>query len=166
MRERVPTEKIAMRSLGRARHDAEAIESGVGIGPLPCFIGDQNPNLRRLSPPNPEFGTGLWILTHPDLRQAPRVRALMDYFGQEISRRGKLVEGSEPLRQHQRPRNNALGSALSRSPPPMRPRTLPLTIARPTSRSRSSSGIVCVIAASLALSRSVASRVHACLRSR
>jgi DNA-binding transcriptional LysR family regulator len=95
VRERVPTEKIAMR-VSAVLGMAEAIESGVGIGPLPCFIGDQNPKLRRLSPPNPDFGTGLWILTHPDLRQAPRVRALMDYFSQEISRRRKLVEGLSP----------------------------------------------------------------------
>jgi DNA-binding transcriptional LysR family regulator len=33
--------------------------------------------------------TGLWILTHSDMRQNPRVRAFMDYLGRRISRAKK-----------------------------------------------------------------------------
>ncbi len=32
---------------------AEAVESGIGIGPLPCFIADVRPALVRLTPPEP-----------------------------------------------------------------------------------------------------------------
>ncbi len=32
---------------------AEAIEAGIGVGALPCFIGDTRPGLKRLMPPNP-----------------------------------------------------------------------------------------------------------------
>ena len=93
MRDHVPAERIALRSsavLGLT----EAVEQGVGIGPLPCFIADQRKSLVRLSPPNPDFGTGLWILTHPDIRHAPRVRAFMEFCGNELAKRKGLIEGT------------------------------------------------------------------------
>jgi DNA-binding transcriptional LysR family regulator len=92
VRDHVPAERIALRSsavLGLA----EAVEQGIGIGPLPCFIADQRPGLVRLLPPNPDFSTGLWILTHPDIRHAPRVRAFMDFCGNELAKRKALIEG-------------------------------------------------------------------------
>lgn len=92
VRDRVAPERIVLKTsavLGLA----EAIAQGIGIGPLPCFIGDQNPGLGRLMPPNPEFGTGLWLLTHPDIRQSPRIRATLDFMAAEIGRHRKLIEG-------------------------------------------------------------------------
>lgn len=73
---------------------AEAIEAGIGIGYLPCFIGDARPALLRLGPPQPEFGTDLWFLTHPDLRQSPRVRVLLDYLVTAIAGQRALLEGT------------------------------------------------------------------------
>ncbi len=93
VREKVAPERIALKSsavLGLA----EAVEQGLGIGPLPCFIADQRPALVRLLPPDPDFSTGLWILTHPDIRNAPRVRAFMDYVGGELAKKRGLIEGT------------------------------------------------------------------------
>lgn len=93
VRDHVPAERIALRSsavLGLT----EAVERGIGIGPLPCFIADQRPGLVRLLPPDPDFSTGLWILTHPDIRHAPRVRAFMDFVGGELAKRKALIEGA------------------------------------------------------------------------
>lgn len=93
VRDHVPAERIALRSsavLGLT----EAVEHGVGIGPLPCFIADQRPGLVRLLPPDPDFSTGLWILTHPDIRHAPRVRAFMDFVGGELAKRKAQLEGA------------------------------------------------------------------------
>jgi DNA-binding transcriptional LysR family regulator len=90
--DRVAPEKIALKSsavLGLT----EAVEQGLGIGPLPCFIADQRPGLMRLMPPDPEFSTGLWILTHPDIRNAPRVRAFMEFVGGELAKKRGLIEG-------------------------------------------------------------------------
>lgn len=72
---------------------AEAVEAGIGVGYLPCFIGDARASLRRLSPPKQEFGTDLWLLTHPDLRNAPRIRAFLDFLAAEIAARRKFIEG-------------------------------------------------------------------------
>ena len=94
VRDRVAPEKIALRSsavLGLT----EAVEQGLGIGPLPCFIADQRQGLIRLMPPDPDFSTGLWILTHPDIRNAPRVRAFMEFVGGELAKKRGLIEGTQ-----------------------------------------------------------------------
>ncbi len=73
---------------------AEAIEQGLGIGHLPCFVGDARPGLVRLGPPNPELATGLWLLTHPDLRHSPRVRIFLDFLAGEIAKQRKFIDGT------------------------------------------------------------------------
>jgi DNA-binding transcriptional LysR family regulator len=72
---------------------AEAVEAGIGIGHLPCFVGDVRPDLARLAPPEPAFAADLWLLTHPDLRKVARVRALLDFLAEEIARHRPLIEG-------------------------------------------------------------------------
>ncbi|MBS7704489.1 LysR family transcriptional regulator [Chelatococcus asaccharovorans] len=72
---------------------AEAIEAGLGIGHLPCFIADARPSLVRLQSPDKEFETQLWLLTHPDLRHNARVRALMDFLAAEMSQCRRYMEG-------------------------------------------------------------------------
>jgi DNA-binding transcriptional LysR family regulator len=73
---------------------SEAVQAGTGIGPLPCFIADSNPDLVRLSDINPDFSAGLWLLTHPDLRQSARVRAFMDFMAAEIAKQKRWIEGA------------------------------------------------------------------------
>ena len=72
---------------------AAAIEAGLGIGHLPCFIGDRSPGLARLAPPEPSFSTDLWLLTHEDLRRALRVRVFLDFVAEAVRRQNGLVEG-------------------------------------------------------------------------
>jgi DNA-binding transcriptional LysR family regulator len=88
----VPPERIAGRFdtvLGLAR----AVEAGVGVGHLPCFLGDAWPGLVQLAPPVEDYASDLWLLTHPDLRHTPRVRAVMDSLAAQIADRRDLVEG-------------------------------------------------------------------------
>lgn len=73
---------------------AEAIQAGIGVGPLPCFIASRYPSLVRLYDPPGQQPPGLWILTHPDLRSSARIRAFMDHVGQELARRRPLFEGT------------------------------------------------------------------------
>ncbi|NJO38165.1 MAG: LysR family transcriptional regulator [Rhizobiales bacterium] len=84
---------------------AEAVEAGIGIGHLPCFIADRRPALRRLEPPKLDYATDLWLLTHPDLRNAPRVRVFLDFLAAEITRQRRFIEGGE--------RNGPLGDTSS-----------------------------------------------------
>ena len=92
VRERVAPEQIALKS-SAVLGITEAVELGLGIGPLPCFIADRRPGHMRLMAPNPDFATGLWVLTHPDIRHVPRVRAFMDYCSNELMRHRPLIEG-------------------------------------------------------------------------
>ena len=96
VRDRVAPERIVLKT-SAVLGIAESIEAGIGIGPLPCFIGDQKPALKRLMAPNPDFGTALWLLTHPDIRQSPRIRTALDMLAAELGRHRKLIEGEAPL---------------------------------------------------------------------
>ena len=72
---------------------AEAVEAGIGIGHLPCFIADGRADLVRLAPPVADFSASLWLLTHPDLRQSPRVRVFLDFVSAAIAARRPEIEG-------------------------------------------------------------------------
>ncbi|KQT13780.1 LysR family transcriptional regulator [Methylobacterium sp. Leaf399] len=71
----------------------EAIEAGIGVGPLPCWDADASPTLVRLSETVPELTAGLWLLTHPDLRHAGRVRAFMDFMAEAFVGLRPAIEG-------------------------------------------------------------------------
>lgn len=88
----VPPERLAGR-FDTVLGLAQAVAAGVGVGHLPCFIGDLWPTLTRLAPPRPEYASDLWLLTHPDLRHTPRVRALMDSLAAQIAEKRDLIEG-------------------------------------------------------------------------
>ncbi len=92
LREQVPADRVAYR-VNTVLGLAEAIEAGIGIGHLPCFVADTRPGLVRLAPPAPELADDLWLLTHPDLRRSPRVRVFLDFLAAEIARRRDLIEG-------------------------------------------------------------------------
>lgn len=59
---------------------------------LPCFVGDSDPQLRRLGD-TLEPTTTLWLLIHADLRRAARVRALVDFLVPRMIADRPLYEG-------------------------------------------------------------------------
>ncbi|GEO99417.1 LysR family transcriptional regulator [Methylobacterium haplocladii] len=75
----------------------EAIQAGIGIGLLPCYIGDAKLDLQRLGEPEPDIASDLWLLTHPDLRHAVRVRAFMDFMADAIAPLRPAFEGRAAL---------------------------------------------------------------------
>jgi DNA-binding transcriptional LysR family regulator len=93
VQEHVPPQRIVYR-VNTVIGLAEAIESGLGLGHLPCFIGDRRPGLVRLAPPEPDFAADLWLLTHPDLRHSPRIRVFLDFVAVEIAKQRQLIEGA------------------------------------------------------------------------
>lgn len=56
----------------------QAVAAGAGLAVLPCYLGDRDPVLQRLSTPLKEVSADQWLLVHRDLRELPRVRAVMD----------------------------------------------------------------------------------------
>lgn len=101
IRERVPEERIALK-LNTVLGLTEAIENKIGIGPLPCLIGDTRPKLTRLTPPVPEIASILWLLTHPDLRHSARVRSFHGFHGRRTDPvapldRGDILKSADRL---------------------------------------------------------------------
>lgn len=62
----------------------ESVKSGVGIGPLPAPIADAEDDLVQVIGPVPELTRSWRLLTHPDLRQQPRISAFFDYCFENI----------------------------------------------------------------------------------
>lgn len=92
VRDHVPPERVAIK-INSVLGLTEAVEEGIGVGPLPCFIADKRPSLVRLTPINPAFTAGLWLLTHPDLRASPRIRAFLDCAAAELVKARAALEG-------------------------------------------------------------------------
>lgn len=93
--EAMATGRIVMRANTMAgRH--YAVRAGVGIGALPCFAADPDPELLRVTDPLPEMENELWLLTHPDLRTTARIRALMDFLATSLAADRDLLEGMRP----------------------------------------------------------------------
>lgn len=91
---RIPASKLVL-TVNSVASVASSVQSGIGLGLLPCFVGDQTPGLIRIGEPVKEASTALWILTHADLRRSVRTRAFLDYVGAELAKRKKLIEGAD-----------------------------------------------------------------------
>lgn len=74
-----------------SRH--QAVSEGLGLGRLACFMADPDPRLIRISPADPMQLYELWILTHPDLRETPKVRALMGWLGDVLKPKKSILVG-------------------------------------------------------------------------
>ncbi|MHA7775291.1 LysR family transcriptional regulator [Roseibium sp. M-1] len=70
-----------------------AVQHNMGLGLLPCYLADLNSDLVRLSAPIEDFSSDLWFLTHPELRETARVRALSDFLFLECRSLKNLFEG-------------------------------------------------------------------------
>lgn len=68
------------------------IQSGLGIGILPCLIGDGDPNLIRILPPTADHGRQLWLLTHERVRRSPRVRTVIDFLFERLKARAAELQ--------------------------------------------------------------------------
>jgi DNA-binding transcriptional LysR family regulator len=66
-----------------------AVRAGSGLAVLPTLIADLDPDLLQCLPPKPDHDVGLWLVTHERLRHTPRVRAVMDFLGERLTRLAK-----------------------------------------------------------------------------
>lgn len=62
----------------------ELIAAGVGVQFLACVEGDADPSLVRVGPMDPFARRDLWLLTLPELRDTPRVRAFTDHMAERL----------------------------------------------------------------------------------
>jgi len=74
-----------------------AVKSGVGMALLPCGIADLEPGLVRISDEIYEPGFDIWILTHPDLRFAARIKVLMDFLADSFKRNAHILRAQSAV---------------------------------------------------------------------
>lgn len=92
-----PNSKVVFRSDSTSAIVNAALD-GLGVTPLPCFIGDSEKELVRLDEFQKEIAKenalDLWILMHPDLRHTARVKALMRFIYESLEKEKSLIEGN------------------------------------------------------------------------
>jgi len=71
------------------------VRSGFGIAVLPCIVGDADPDLIRCVPPRNDHGRLLWLFTHERCRHTPRVRAVIDFLYERLSRHVRELQASD-----------------------------------------------------------------------
>ena len=93
LRERYPNGEIATITDDMITMHA-AVRAGMGIGRLPCFLGDPDPNLMRLPGVEPTRYFDIWILTHPDLKNVARIRTFLRFAADAFKARSGLYLGT------------------------------------------------------------------------
>lgn len=76
-----------------SRSVQNAAAEGLGLTFLPCYVGDADARLERISDPIAPLDMDLWVLTHPDLRNTARIRALMSFLYDELGAEADLWGG-------------------------------------------------------------------------
>lgn len=97
----------------------EATKAGMGIGMLPCFLGDTTPTLRRLPPGVAKPGFDLWLLTHRDVRTTARLRIFSDFVAKAVISHRDLIEGRRPKDDATPPGSSFNGKRRTPRPKPL-----------------------------------------------
>jgi DNA-binding transcriptional LysR family regulator len=66
-----------------------AIRAGVGVAVLPCFVADLDEDLVACLPSAGHYGGSLWLVTHERLRNTPRVRVVVDFLAEHLTKLAK-----------------------------------------------------------------------------
>lgn len=91
----LPLEEVTLRFSGMMMVRS-ACARGLGLAVLPCFLGDTEPNLVRLGEPIESCDSELWLLSHPELRETVRVKALREWLLKALSTQAELLAGLRP----------------------------------------------------------------------
>jgi DNA-binding transcriptional LysR family regulator len=91
IKDHIPASRIVA-SANTPKSMIEMVASGIGVGHVGCMQAQQDPRLEHLD--NAEFQSagGVWLLTHPDLRQTARIRVFLDFLGDRLLHHKILYE--------------------------------------------------------------------------
>lgn len=89
--EKWPNNLIA--TVSRAEGLRHSIQSGAGVGVLPCFVGDADPELRRVGEEIVELRHRSWLVMNNEDRHRPEIRAVVDRMTTLFRRHASLFEG-------------------------------------------------------------------------
>jgi molybdate transport repressor ModE-like protein len=79
----VPPQRVAI-SVDTLLGMLSAVRAGIGIGMLLTVLADHDDQLVRIGEPDPRFDTDVWVLTHADLKQVPRIRLFTSFMHERL----------------------------------------------------------------------------------
>lgn len=88
MRQHIPPQQVRLR-VDIFNSMVAMLRTGLGIGVLPVFAADAEPELLPVSGFIEALESPLWILAHPDLRRTGRIRVFMQQVGDALEARLK-----------------------------------------------------------------------------
>jgi DNA-binding transcriptional LysR family regulator len=91
-----PNSIVAVRS-NSLTNLVSALKSGLGVGMLPCLVGDVEPDLQRCLPPIAELDTQTWLVLREDLKHSSHVRAFADFISAYVQRLRGRFAGTAPV---------------------------------------------------------------------
>ncbi|MGD8642227.1 MAG: LysR family transcriptional regulator [Gammaproteobacteria bacterium] len=89
------TKQYTVFESGLAMAVLNAAAEGMGVTMMPCYLGDADDRLVRVTNVLESLTLELWILTHPDLRHTARVKALMAILYEALTRDEDLYSGQK-----------------------------------------------------------------------
>ncbi len=72
-------------------------KAGLGVALLPCSLADAEPALLRRELPGERLETSVWILTHPEIRNAARIKAFMAFMAKALRGERPVLEGLQRI---------------------------------------------------------------------
>jgi len=86
--------QVALRSNSRELQLRAAVQ-GLGLACLPCYLGDPEPDLVRLTGARVAPSRDIWLGVHRDTRHVPRIRAVLDALALQIHAASVLLDPAE-----------------------------------------------------------------------
>jgi DNA-binding transcriptional LysR family regulator len=90
-----------------------AVRAGLGVAPLPCAVADPDTRFVRCSDVIAEARVTSWLLTRRELKDVPRVRALIDFLVPHMQADLKTRLERGRLQREQRAANDGAAPGLS-----------------------------------------------------
>ena len=70
-----------------------ATAAGLGLSAMPCYVGDNTEDFRRVLRDDFNVAIDLWLLTHRDLRSTARIRAMLSFLAAKVREEEALLKG-------------------------------------------------------------------------
>ncbi len=71
----------------------ELVAAGAGISVFPCFVGDEDPRIRRIASPISDLETEQWLVSHQEDRHTSSVRIVIDRIANLMRNEEALFRG-------------------------------------------------------------------------
>ena len=71
--------------------------AGLGCGALCSYIGDREPQLRRILANKIDYSREIWLVTHAEINRSARIRAVFDFLAQSLQEDAEALQGQSDV---------------------------------------------------------------------